>query len=75
MTLRHLTVTRSGLSLAEMDAGVFLDRTAHRALVERNDILDNLVGVHVWGPDDATVQGNRIVGNRELRVAESAATA
>ena len=75
VTLRHLTVTRSGLSLAEMDAGVFLDRTAHRALVERNDILDNLVGVHVWGPDDATVQGNRIVGNRELRVAESAATA
>ncbi|MBP6706909.1 MAG: right-handed parallel beta-helix repeat-containing protein, partial [Achromobacter sp.] len=70
VTLRHLTVTRSGLSLAEMDAGVFLDRTAHRALVERNDILDNLVGVHVWGPDDATVQGNRIVGNRELRVAE-----
>ena len=56
MTLRHLTVTRSGLSLAEMDAGVFLDRTAHRALVERNDILDNLVGVHVWGPDDATVR-------------------
>ncbi|RAP64461.1 carbohydrate-binding protein [Achromobacter sp. HZ01] len=70
VSLRSLTVTRSGLSLSDMDAGVFLDRTAHRARVEGNDILDNLVGVHVWGPRDALVRGNRIVGNRELRVAE-----
>ncbi|WP_287864885.1 nitrous oxide reductase family maturation protein NosD [Achromobacter sp.] len=70
VTLRNLTVTRSGLSLSDMDAGVFLDRGAHRARVEHNDILDNLVGVHVWGPNDALVTGNRIVGNRELRVAE-----
>jgi len=70
VSLRSLTVTRSGLSLSEMDAGIFLDRTAHRARVDGNDILDNLVGVHVWGPEDATVRGNRIVGNKELRVAE-----
>ncbi|MEN4918316.1 nitrous oxide reductase family maturation protein NosD [Achromobacter spanius] len=70
VTVRNLTITRSGLDLPDMDAGVFLDRTAHRAVVERNDILDNLFGVYVWGPDDAMVRGNRIVGNRELRVAE-----
>ena len=70
VSLRNLTVTRSGLSLSDMDAGIFLDREAHRALVERNDVLDNLVGVHVWGPADATVRANRIVGNKELRVAE-----
>ncbi|KGD89283.1 carbohydrate-binding protein [Achromobacter sp. RTa] len=70
VSLRNLTVTRSGLSLSDMDAGIFLDRTAHRARVESNDILDNLVGVHVWGPTDAMVRGNRIVGNKELRVAE-----
>ena len=70
VSVRNLTVTLSGLSLSDMDAGIFLDRTADRALIERNDILDNLVGVHVWGPSDATVQRNRIVGNRELRVAE-----
>ena len=70
VSVRNLTVTLSGLSLSDMDAGIFLDRTADRALIERNDILDNLVGVHVWGPSDATVQQNRIVGNRELRVAE-----
>ncbi|MGV2909655.1 nitrous oxide reductase family maturation protein NosD, partial [Achromobacter sp. AGC25] len=70
VSVRNVTVTLSGLSLSDMDAGIFLDRTADRALIERNDILDNLVGVHVWGPSDATVQQNRIVGNRELRVAE-----
>jgi len=70
VSLRNLTVTRSGLDLPAMDAGIFLDRTAHRAVVEHNDILDNLFGVYVWGPQDALVRGNRIVGNQELRVAE-----
>ncbi|WP_454674784.1 nitrous oxide reductase family maturation protein NosD [Achromobacter pestifer] len=70
VSVRNLTITLSGLSLSDMDAGIFLDRTAHRAVIEQNDILDNLVGVHVWGPLDATVRDNRIVGNRELRVAE-----
>lgn len=70
VTLRHLTVTRSGLSLSDMDAGIFLDRMAHNAVVENNEVLDNLVGVYVWGPKDARVQGNHIVGNGELRRAE-----
>jgi len=70
VTLRQLTIRQSGLSLPDMDAGVFLDRTAHRALVEHNDILDNLMGVYVWGPDAALVRANRIVGNTQLRVAE-----
>src|SRR5690606_3672667 len=70
VTLRQLTIRHSGLSLPAMDAGVFLDRTAHHAVVEHNDILDNLMGVYVWGPNEALVRANRIVGNTELRVAE-----
>jgi nitrous oxidase accessory protein len=70
VSIRNLTIKNSGLSLSEMDAGIFLDKTAHKALVEHNDVLDNLVGVHVWGPQEAVVRGNRIVGNTELRVAE-----
>lgn len=70
VTLRHLTVSHSGLSLPDMDAGIFLDRGAHRALITENDILDNSVGVYVWGPHDALVRGNRIVGNEKLRVNE-----
>lgn len=70
VTIRNLTVKNSGLSLSEMDAGIFLDKTAHKALIEHNNVLDNLVGVHVWGPQEAVVRGNHIVGNTELRVAE-----
>ncbi|MFT0547709.1 nitrous oxide reductase family maturation protein NosD [Allopusillimonas ginsengisoli] len=70
VTLRNLTVTLSGLSLPDMDAGIFLDRTAHKALIENNDVLDNSVGVYVWGPTDALVRNNRIVGNKDLRMAE-----
>lgn len=70
VSIRNLTVKNSGLSLSEMDAGIFLDKTAHNALIEHNDVLDNLVGVHVWGPNEAIVRNNRIVGNTELRVAE-----
>lgn len=70
VTLRRLTIRNSGLSLPGMDAGVFLDRGAHRALITENDIVDNSVGVYVWGPRDALVRGNRIVGNTGLRVNE-----
>ena len=70
VTVRHLTVKHSGRSLPDMDAGIFLDKKAKRALVEFNDVLDNSVGVYVWGADDAIVQHNRIVGDKTLRVNE-----
>lgn len=70
VTVRNLTVTLSGLSLPDMDAGIFLDRTAHKALIEHNSVLDNSVGVYVWGPSDALVRNNQIVGNKTLRMAE-----
>jgi nitrous oxidase accessory protein len=70
VTLRRLTVTRSGLSLPDMDAGVFLDKSAERARVLDNRVEDNLVGVYVWGARDALVQGNTILGNTRLRVNE-----
>lgn len=70
VTLSNLTVKNSGLSLSDMDAGIFLDKKADNAIIENNDVLDNSVGVYVWGPHNAIVQHNRIVGNTELRVAE-----
>ena len=70
VTVRNLTVTNSGLSLPEMDAAIFLDQGADRAVVENNQLLDNLVGVYVWGPDNALVNANYITGNQELRMSE-----
>lgn len=70
VTIRNLTVKGSGLSLFDMDAAIFADKTADRVLVEHNDILDNLIGVYLWGPRDATVRENRIVGRHDLRRSE-----
>jgi nitrous oxidase accessory protein len=66
VTVRNVTVLGSGLSLFDMDAAIFLDKAAHRALIEDNDILDNLIGVYIWGPDDAMVRRNHIVGRKDL---------
>lgn len=65
-----LTLTGSGLSQQTLDAGVKLTKTAHRAVVENNKILDNLTGVDVHGAKDARVSGNLIEGRRDLRMNE-----
>lgn len=70
VTIRALDITGSGLSLETMDAGIFLDKAAERAVVEGNRVLDNLVGIYVWGAKDARVQGNTIVGRQDLRLNE-----
>ncbi len=62
VTVRHLAIRGSGMSLDQMHAAVFLHRAAAGALVEDNDIEDNLVGVYVHGARDAIVRGNRIAG-------------
>ncbi|UOO82427.1 nitrous oxide reductase family maturation protein NosD [Uruburuella testudinis] len=68
--LSRLTITRSGLSLPAMDAGVFLSQSAERARVLHNDILENSVGVYIHGAAGALVKSNRIVGDTKLRVNE-----
>lgn len=67
VTVRHLTVTQSGLSLPAMDAGIYLEETALRALVEHNDVLENSVGVYIHGATDSLVRNNKIVGDSKLR--------
>jgi len=68
VTLRGITIRNSGASLEKQDAGVFVDKAGDRALVEGNRIVDNLIGVYLWGPDDAVVRGNVIRGRRYAHV-------
>ena len=70
VVIRNLTVSRSGLILPEMDAGIYLEETATRAVVEHNNILDNSVGVYIHGAKEAMVRSNTIIGNANLRVNE-----
>jgi len=62
VTVSGVTLRGSGMSLDKMDAAIFLTQSASRALVENNDIEDNLVGVYIHGAPDAIVRSNKIVG-------------
>lgn len=68
--VRGLTITGSGLSLATMDAGVTVRASADRARIVDNRLEDNLIGVHLEGPEDALVAGNIVAGRRDLRMNE-----
>lgn len=62
VSVRHLGIRGSGRSLAQTDAGVFLNQSATGAVVEDNELTDNLVGVWVHGASRAIVRANRITG-------------
>jgi len=62
VTIRGIAVRGSGMSLDRMDAAIFLDQAATGAVIEDNDIEDNLVGIYIHGARDAIARRNRIVG-------------
>jgi len=70
VTLRELTVTGSGLLLESQDSGIFLSKEATGAKVVDNRLVDNLIGIYIWGARDAVVASNSIIGRRDLRMSE-----
>lgn len=70
VVVRGLTIVNSGISLAEEHAGVFVTEAADRALIERNRLESNLIGVFLKGPEKAIVRANTIVGRQDLRMNE-----
>ncbi|WP_417588126.1 nitrous oxide reductase family maturation protein NosD [Pararhodobacter oceanensis] len=68
VTLRGLEIRGSGDAHAEVDSGIKLGRTARRALVEDNVLIENHVGIHVFGARDSIVRGNTVVGRRLHRM-------
>ena len=70
VVIRGLDIRNSGVRLNEMHAGVFINKQGDRARVEGNRLEGNLFGVYLWGPDQALVRGNRIVGRSDLRMSE-----
>ena len=67
VVLRGLTITGSGLTLASEDSAVFVTRRGAGAVIEGNELRDNLIGVYLKGAPQAVVRGNRITGRRDLR--------
>ncbi len=70
VSLSGLTITGSGLLLETQDSGVFLSKEATGAIVQNNKILDNLIGVYIWGAHNASVRHNIIRGRQDMRVNE-----
>jgi nitrous oxidase accessory protein len=66
--IKNLKITGSGNALETMDSGIFIDKSGDRATVEENYIFNNLFGVYLWGPKDAIVNENKIIGMTEGHV-------
>lgn len=62
VTIRGVTIRGSGHDLETMDSGVFLEKTAERALVENNRFEANLFGIYVHGATGSRVLHNIIEG-------------
>ena len=67
-TIEHLTVRHSGNSQFDMDSGIFADRKAARAHIHHNRAENNLFGLYIWGPENALVEHNIVIGQNEGRV-------
>jgi nitrous oxidase accessory protein len=71
VVISGLAIVGSGTSLELMDSGVFLEKGAERALVERNRLEGNLIGIFIHGANDAIVRDNVIAGRQDLRMSEA----
>lgn len=69
--IRGLTIEGSGRDLQAMNSGIYLEKTAERALVENNRIIGNLFGVYVHGATGTRVLNNVIEGLQNIRLAEA----
>ncbi len=70
VTLEGLKIVNSGISLPDKDSGIFIHKTAHRAMVRNNYLENNLISIYLWGADDAMVLNNVVLGRQDLRVNE-----
>lgn len=71
VAIRGLTIRGSGHDMQAMDSGVFLQKTAERALIENNRFEGNLFGIYVHGAAGSRVLRNVVEGVRGGRLNEA----
>jgi nitrous oxidase accessory protein len=71
VTIRGVTIRGSGRDLQTMDSGIFLEKTAERALIENNRLEGNLFGIYVHGAAGSRVERNIVEGLRGGRLNEA----
>ncbi len=70
VVVRGLTIQNSGIRLDREDSGIYVTANGHRARIENNRLVDNLIGVYLKGPSNAHVRSNAIEGKKVLRLNE-----
>jgi len=71
VTVRGITIRQSGRDLQAMNSGIFLEKTAERAVIEDNRLEENLFGIYVHGASGSRVERNLIEGLRGGRRSET----
>jgi nitrous oxidase accessory protein len=71
VTIRGLLIKGSGRDMQSMDSGIFLEKTAERALIENNRLEGNLFGIYVHGAAGSRVERNIVEGLRSGRLNEA----
>jgi nitrous oxidase accessory protein len=69
--IERLEITGSGINLPDMDSAILVNRSASRAAIRDNRLIDNLFGVYLHGAEHSLVENNLIVGRNDLRLAEA----
>ncbi|SMN13373.1 Nitrous oxide reductase maturation protein NosD [Bathymodiolus heckerae thiotrophic gill symbiont] len=67
VTIKNLIVSNSGISLSSQDSAIFINKAVDNAIIQNNTLLDNLIGVYLWGSTNSTIINNKIVGKKDLR--------
>lgn len=70
VTVEGLIVRDSGADLTAQNAGIYVEPGAHRAAIRNNDLVYNLFGAWVEGVEQPLIQGNLIVGMRDVQSAQ-----
>ncbi len=70
VTISGLKIINSGDNLPDKNSGIFINKTAHRAVIKNNFLENNLIGIYLWGSDDVLVENNIVYGRKDLRVNE-----
>jgi nitrous oxidase accessory protein len=70
VTIRGLIVRNSGIRQEDIDAGIFADSGADRAVIEDDRVENCLFGIALRGAKDAVARRDRVVGRSDLRVNE-----
>jgi len=67
VTIEGFVLRNSGMNLTEMNAAIFVEKTAKNILIKNNVFENNLFGVWLDAAHDAKVTGNKISANPDVR--------